>query len=198
MGTRGDEGNQSSPPHPISHMMKPPQQGPFCSEEKGLSCLAVAGVEVVYLLEWLNPWRAEWKLLCTRPCFHLLRAVAVFSIPMAPCVLYLERMWHVGFVWPFDQECKCGKTETSWPTFERDFKFDLFILSTAGSVSSTCSTLLRVLQLDLLVVDAAKEKRDMEQKHSTIQQKVHLKRKAEKAHSQSTNLWCTMWMWTTN
>lgn len=33
-----------------------------------------------------------------------------------------------------------------------------------------CSVLL---QLDQLVVDAAKEKRDMEQKHSTIQQKVH-------------------------
>lgn len=30
-----------------------------------------------------------------------------------------------------------------------------------------------LLQLDQLVVDAAKEKRDMEQKHSTIQQKVH-------------------------
>lgn len=29
-----------------------------------------------------------------------------------------------------------------------------------------------VLQLDQLVVDGAKEKRDMEQKHSTIQQKV--------------------------
>jgi len=28
------------------------------------------------------------------------------------------------------------------------------------------------LQLDQLAVDAAKEKRDMEQKHSTIQQKV--------------------------
>ena len=30
-----------------------------------------------------------------------------------------------------------------------------------------------VFQLDQLVVDAAKDKRDMEQKHSTIQQKVH-------------------------
>ncbi len=41
-----------------------------------------------------------------------------------------------------------------------------------GSVSLT-NQLLCLLQLDQLVVDAAKEKRDMEQKHSTIQQKVH-------------------------
>lgn len=41
-------------------------------------------------------------------------------------------------------------------------------------VGSVClaNWLFCLLQLDQLVVDAAKEKRDMEQKHSTIQQKV--------------------------
>lgn len=38
---------------------------------------------------------------------------------------------------------------------------------------SLSNQLFCLLQLDQLVVDAAKEKRDMEQKHSTIQQKVH-------------------------
>ena len=38
---------------------------------------------------------------------------------------------------------------------------------------SVTNQMFCLLQLDQLVVDAAKEKRDMEQKHSTIQQKVH-------------------------
>uniref|UniRef100_A0A672ISF3 Arf-GAP with coiled-coil, ANK repeat and PH domain-containing protein n=1 Tax=Salarias fasciatus TaxID=181472 RepID=A0A672ISF3_SALFA len=41
----------------------------------------------------------------------------------------------------------------------------------AVGLESLTNHLLCVLQLDQLVVDAAKEKRDMEQKHSTIQQK---------------------------
>lgn len=41
-----------------------------------------------------------------------------------------------------------------------------------GGLVSLINQLFRLLQLDQLVVDAAKEKRDMEQKHSTIQQKV--------------------------
>lgn len=44
-------------------------------------------------------------------------------------------------------------------------------LSPVGSVC-LAYWLFCLLQLDQLVVDAAKEKRDMEQKHSTIQQKV--------------------------
>lgn len=42
-----------------------------------------------------------------------------------------------------------------------------------GGLVYFTNQLLCLLQLDQLVVDAAKEKRDMEQKHSTIQQKVH-------------------------
>lgn len=42
-----------------------------------------------------------------------------------------------------------------------------------GGLVSLTNQLFCLLQLDQLVVDAAKEKRDMEQKHSTIQQKVH-------------------------
>lgn len=42
-----------------------------------------------------------------------------------------------------------------------------------GGLVSLVNLLFCFLQLDQLVVDAAKEKRDMEQKHSTIQQKVY-------------------------
>uniref|UniRef100_A0A4W6DE96 Arf-GAP with coiled-coil, ANK repeat and PH domain-containing protein n=1 Tax=Lates calcarifer TaxID=8187 RepID=A0A4W6DE96_LATCA len=45
-----------------------------------------------------------------------------------------------------------------------------YVLQVGGLVSLT-NQLFCLLQLDQLVVDAAKEKRDMEQKHSTIQQK---------------------------
>lgn len=41
-----------------------------------------------------------------------------------------------------------------------------------GGLVSLTNQSFCLLQLDQLVVDAAKEKRDMEQKHSTIQQKV--------------------------
>lgn len=46
-----------------------------------------------------------------------------------------------------------------------------------GGLVSLINQLFCFLQLDQLVVDAAKEKRDMEQKHSTIQQKVHWHKK---------------------
>lgn len=46
-------------------------------------------------------------------------------------------------------------------------------LTRAGSSLRLTDGFFCVSQLDQLVVDAAKEKRDMEQKHSTIQQKVH-------------------------
>ena len=46
-----------------------------------------------------------------------------------------------------------------------------------------------VFQLDQLVVDAAKEKRDMEQKHSTIQQKVEETHTLAHSHSLSPYPW---------
>lgn len=78
---------------------------------------------------------------------------------------------------PFERLCMLFWMNYVWP---------------GGSVSLT-NQLLCLLQLDQLVVDAAKEKRVMEQKHSTIQQKVHshnmvpaslrLKNQMSKAHA---------------
>lgn len=92
-------------------------------------------------------------------CIHVLLSKWVFSVPvewMYPVqeLAYLKRK-------TLKMHLKCLRMlfwiRYVWP----------------GGLLSLSNQWFCLLQLDQLVVDAAKEKRDMEQKHSTIQQKVH-------------------------
>lgn len=137
---------------------------------EGLCCLDVACGKVVYLLESFMLSRIERKAsvhTCLPSPFRCSRK---------------RRFW---FEWPTFRLSVIVITVIVWrnKSKERVWQVPILCLKSScmlfwikhslpgGLVSLTNQFCL--LQLDQLVVDAAKEKRDMEQKHSTIQQKVH-------------------------